>query len=60
MPKDEQDEQDEQYTPKGERIPVPTRGEFDKNLDKLLKAPAPPPRYRKGRSVDRPASSSKQ
>ncbi len=32
----------EQYTPKGLKIPVPTRGEFDANLDKLLKAPPPP------------------
>ena len=35
-------EPDEQYTPKGLKIPVPTRGEFDANLDKVLKAPAPP------------------
>jgi hypothetical protein len=40
----------EQYTPKGLKIPIPTRGEFDANLDKLLKAPSPPPRYRKGKS----------
>jgi len=32
---------DEQYTPKGLKIPVPTRGEFDANLTKVLKAPAP-------------------
>lgn len=58
MPKDEPDEQ---YTPRGEKIPVPTRGEFDKNLDKLLKAPPPPPRYRKKpRSGDRPASGGEQ
>jgi hypothetical protein len=43
----------EQYTPKGLKIPIPTRGEFDANLDKLLKAPPPAPRYRKGkRSAD--------
>lgn len=41
----------EQYTPKGLKIPVPTRGEFDANLDKLLKAPAPPAKYRKPRSA---------
>lgn len=35
-------EPDEQYTPKGLKIPVPTRGEFDANLDKMLKAPPPP------------------
>jgi hypothetical protein len=44
----------EQYTPKGLKIPIPTRGEFDSNLDKLLKAPAPPSRYRKkSRSANR-------
>jgi hypothetical protein len=47
MPKTEQGEQ---YTPKGLKIPVPTRGEFDANLDKLLKAPPPPSRYKKPRS----------
>jgi hypothetical protein len=31
-----------QTTPKGTPIPTPTRGEFDANLDKLLKAPKPP------------------
>ena len=31
----------EQYTPKGLKIPIPTRGEFDANLAKVLKAPAP-------------------
>ena len=43
------DEPEQQYTPKGLKIPVPTRGEFDANLDKLLKAPPPPPRFRKGK-----------
>jgi hypothetical protein len=47
MPKEQPTEQ---YTPKGLKIPVPTRGEFDANLDKLLKAPAPPARYKKPRS----------
>jgi hypothetical protein len=37
---------DTQITPQGEVIPVPTRGEFDANLDKLLKAPQPPGRVR--------------
>src|SRR5437867_932628 len=41
MPKDQPDEQ---YTPRGERVPIPKRSEFDANLDKLLKAPAPPKR----------------
>jgi len=31
-----------QKTPEGYEIPVPKRGEFDANLDKLLKAPPPP------------------
>jgi hypothetical protein len=44
---------DEQYTSKGLKIPIPTRSEFDANLDKLIKAPAPPARYRKKpRSAD--------
>jgi len=51
---------DEQYTPKGERISVPTRGEFDANLDKVLKAPPPPSRLRKPRSGNRPASGGKE
>jgi hypothetical protein len=45
---------DEQYTPKGLKIPVPTRGEFDANLDKLLKAPPPPARYRKPKAKRSP------
>jgi hypothetical protein len=31
----------EQYTPRGAKIPIPERGEFRRNLDKLMKAPAP-------------------
>ena len=31
-----------QKPPEGYEIPVPKRGEFDANLDKLLKAPPPP------------------
>jgi hypothetical protein len=30
---------DTQVTPQGATIPVPKRGEFDANLDKLLKGP---------------------
>jgi hypothetical protein len=41
------DEPTEQYTPTGLKIPVPTRGEFDRNLDRLLKAPPPGSHYRK-------------
>jgi hypothetical protein len=37
----DKDQPDVHYTPKGLKIPVPTRGEFDANLDKVLKAPAP-------------------
>jgi hypothetical protein len=33
---------DTQVTPQGATIPVPKRGEFDANLDKLLKAPQAP------------------
>jgi hypothetical protein len=51
----------EQYTPKGLKIPIPTRGEFDANLDKLLKAPPPPSKYRKGkRSADGPTGKPKE
>jgi hypothetical protein len=41
------DEPTEQFTPTGLKIPVPTRGEFDRNLDKLLKAPPPASHYHK-------------
>ena len=57
MPKEPETEQ---YTPKGHKIPVPTRGEFDGNLDTLIKAPPPPPRFRKKPSADRPASGGKE
>lgn len=50
----------EQCTPKGLKIPVPTRGEFDANLDKVLKAPAPASRYKKPRSGNRPTSPAKE
>jgi hypothetical protein len=49
------------YTPKGLKIRIPTRGEFDANLDKLLTAPSPPSRYRKGKlSADGAADEPKQ
>jgi hypothetical protein len=35
---------DEQYTPRGAKIPIPERGEFRRNLDKLIKAKPPEPR----------------
>ena len=41
---------DTQTTPTGTTIPVPKRGEFDANLDKLLKAPQPPKKVQ-GRRV---------
>jgi len=44
----------EQYTPKGLKIPIPTRGEFDANLDKVLKAPPPPSRMRKPKGERKP------
>lgn len=55
MPKDAEGDQ---YTPKGNKIPVPMRADFDANLDKLIKAPQPPARFRKKPSADRPASRS--
>ena len=39
MPKTEPDEQ---YTPRGAKIPIPEKGEFRRNLDKLIKADQPP------------------
>jgi hypothetical protein len=44
MPKTEPDEQ---YTPKGYKIPIPEKGEFRRNLDKLIKADQPAPRAQK-------------
>jgi len=46
-----QPQPDTQVTPLGETIPVPKRGEFDANLDKLLKAPQPPKRVPGRRQV---------
>ena len=43
MPEDHQDEPT-QTTPKGLEIPVPTREEFLRNMDKLAKPPAKPER----------------
>jgi hypothetical protein len=40
-----------QVTPEGYEIPVPKRGEFDANLDKLLKAPKPPKKVSGRRQV---------
>lgn len=45
MPKQEASEQ---YTPRGAKIPIPERGEFRRNLDKLLKADMPA-KSRKGK-----------
>jgi hypothetical protein len=45
MPKQEPDEQ---YTPRGAKIPIPEKGEFRRNLDKLIQADQPAPRPRKG------------
>jgi hypothetical protein len=57
MPKQETDEQ---YTPKGLKIPVPTRGEFDANLDKILKAPPPAKKVLGLRSRRKDAGPAKQ
>jgi hypothetical protein len=45
-----------QKTPEGYEIPVPKRGEFDANLDKLLKAPKPPKKVagRRGETAAQP------
>jgi hypothetical protein len=43
-------EPDEQYTPRGHKIPVPERAEFQRNLDKLITAEQPTPRMRKPRT----------
>jgi hypothetical protein len=32
-------EPDEQYTPRGKKIPIPERPEFERNLDRLLRMP---------------------
>lgn len=37
-----------QKTPKGHEIPVPTREEFEKNLDKAVKRKSLPRRPKKG------------
>jgi len=37
----------EQYTPRGAKIPIPEKGEFRRNLDKLIKADQPKPRASK-------------
>ena len=46
-----------QKTTEGYEIPVPKRGEFDANLDKLLKAPKPPKKVagRRPRPIGPPA-----
>jgi hypothetical protein len=35
---------EEQYTPRGAKIPIPERGDFRRNLDKLIKADQPRPK----------------
>lgn len=44
MPKEPETEQ---YTPRGAKIPIPERGEFRRNLDRLLKAPPPTKKAKK-------------
>jgi hypothetical protein len=45
MPKQDPDEQ---YTPRGAKIPIPEKGEFRRNLDKLIKADQPATRKKPG------------
>lgn len=45
---------EEQYTPRGAKIPIPERGEFRRNLDKLIKADQPAPRVQKQPSQPEP------
>jgi hypothetical protein len=45
---------DSQVTPQGATIPVPKRGEFDANLDKLLQAPRPPKKVTGKRAAGAP------
>ena len=42
--------EDKQTTPKGHKIPVPTKEEFERNLDKVVKPEkaSPPRRPKKG------------
>jgi hypothetical protein len=55
------DQPTEQYTPKGLNIPIATREEVERNLDKLLKAPSPPSRYHMGKpSADGAAGKPKE
>jgi hypothetical protein len=45
-------EPEEQYTPRGAKIPIPEKGEFRRNLDKLIKADQPAPKTKPDQSHD--------
>jgi hypothetical protein len=49
-----------QSTPKGTPIPIPTRGDFDRNLGKVLKAPKPPKRVPPANPRGRPSFNPKK
>jgi hypothetical protein len=51
------DQPNVQYTPKGLKIPIPTRGEFEANLEKVLKAEPPPRKVPSRRSKAAPTDS---
>ncbi|HVC04422.1 MAG TPA: hypothetical protein VND88_07070 [Candidatus Acidoferrales bacterium] len=38
---------EEQYTPKGAKIPIPEKGEFRRNLEKVIQSPAPTKKQKK-------------
>jgi hypothetical protein len=40
---------DEQYTPQGEKIPIPKREDFIANVRKVIESEPPPSRMRKSR-----------
>ena len=48
---------DEQYTPQGEKIPVPKRDDFIANVRKVIEAEPPPSRLRKPRGARKPTDS---
>jgi hypothetical protein len=46
---------EEQYTPRGAKIPIPEKGEFRRNLDKLIRADQPAPRAKSSGSKAKPS-----
>ncbi len=45
-------EPDEQYTPRGAKIPVPKKDDFIANMRKVIEAEPPPSKVRKRSSKD--------